>query len=46
MSYFSSVAKRAIVSIDYLLNQALTYAWTSTLQRRCSGRELPSGFRL
>ena len=46
MSYVSSVAKRAIASIDYLLNQALTRAWTSTLQRRCPTRELPSGFRL
>jgi hypothetical protein len=46
MNYVSSVAERAIVSVDYLLSQAMTYAWTSTLHRRCPGRELPSGFRL
>lgn len=46
MNYVSSVAERAIVSVDYLLNQAMTYAWTLTLQRRCAGGELPSGFRL
>jgi hypothetical protein len=22
------------------INQAMTYAWTSTLERRCSGKEL------
>jgi hypothetical protein len=46
MNYVSSVAERAMVSVDYLLDRAMTYAWTSTLQRRCPGRELPSGLRL
>jgi hypothetical protein len=45
MNYVSSVAERAMVSVDYLLDRAMTYAWTSTLQRRCPGGELPSGLR-
>ena len=46
MNYVSSVAGRAIHTVDHLFNQAMTFAWTSTLQRRCPGRDLPSGFRL
>jgi hypothetical protein len=47
MNYASSIAERAIVSVDHFLNQAMTYAWTSTLQRRCPGKELtPSPVRL
>ncbi len=45
MNYVSSVAERAIHSVDHLLNQAMTYAWTSALQRRCANRDLPFGFR-
>jgi hypothetical protein len=46
MNYASTVAGRAMLSVDYLLNRAMTYAWTSTLQRRCPGSDLPSGSRL
>ena len=37
MSYVSSVAERAIVSVDRLIMQAMTYAWTSSLEHRCPG---------
>ena len=40
MNYVSSVAGRAIHSVDHFFNQAMTFAWTSTLLRRCP--ELPS----
>jgi hypothetical protein len=40
MNYTSSIAERAILSIDRFIDQAMTYAWTSTLERRCSGKEL------
>jgi hypothetical protein len=40
MNYVSSVAERAILSVDRFINQAMTYAWTSTLEHRCPGREL------
>jgi hypothetical protein len=40
MNYVSSVAERAMVSVDRLINQAMTYAWTSSLQHRCPGKEL------
>lgn len=39
MNYVSSVAERAIHSVDRLINQAMTYAWTSTLEHRCPGKE-------
>ena len=39
MSYVSSVAERAIHSVDRFISQAMTYAWTSTLEHRCTGRE-------
>jgi hypothetical protein len=45
MSYVSSVAERAIVSVDRLINQAMTYAWTSSLQHRCPGREFTPRWR-
>ena len=40
MNYASSIAERAILSVDHFLNQAMTYAWTSTLQHRCPSQEL------
>jgi hypothetical protein len=42
----SSVAERAILSVDHFLNQAMTYAWMSTLEKR-GGYQLPllSGWR-
>ena len=40
MNYASSIAERAILSVDHFVNQAMTYAWTSTLQRRCPSQEL------
>jgi hypothetical protein len=40
MYYASSIAERAILSVDRFINQAMTYAWTSTLERRCVGKEL------
>jgi hypothetical protein len=40
MNYASSVAERAILSVDRLINQAMTYAWTSILEHRCPGKEL------
>jgi hypothetical protein len=40
MNYASSVVERAILSVDRFINQAMTYAWTSTLERRCLGKEL------
>ena len=46
MNYVSSVAGRAIHSVDHLLNQAMTFAWTSTLLRRCPASEVPSWIRL
>lgn len=39
MNYVSSVAGRAILSVDRLINQAMTYVWTSTLEHRCPGKE-------
>jgi hypothetical protein len=46
MNYVSSVAERAILSVDRailsvdrFINQAMTYVWTSTLEHRCPGRE-------
>jgi hypothetical protein len=39
MNLVSSVAGRAILSVDHLINQAMTYAWTSTLEHRCPGKE-------
>ena len=39
MTYASSVAERAIHSVDRFLNQAMTYAWTSALQRRFPDEE-------
>src|ERR1700753_2805745 len=41
MNYAVSVAERAILSVDHFLNRAMTYAWTSTLQNRYPGKELP-----
>ncbi len=47
MNYASSFAERAILSVDRFINQAMTYAWTSTLERRCSSKELmPPPWRL
>ena len=37
MYYVSSVAERAILSVDRFINKAMTYAWTSTLEHRCPG---------
>ena len=45
MNYAVSAAERAIVSVDHFLNRAMTYAWTSTLQSRCPGKELPPSLR-
>lgn len=42
MNYASSIAERAILSVDRFLNQAMTYAWTSTLERRLPGKEQPA----
>jgi len=39
MYYVSSIAERAILSVDRFINQAMTYAWTSSLEHRCRGRE-------
>ena len=47
MIFASSVAERAILSVDHFLNQAMTYAWMSTLEKR-GGYERPpllSGWR-
>ena len=41
MNYVSSVAERAIHSVDRLINQAMTYAWTSALEHRWPGKEFP-----
>ena len=40
MNYASSVAERAMLSVDRFINQAMTYAWTSTLEHRCPGKKL------
>ena len=40
MYFASSIAERAINSLDRFINHAMTYAWTSTLQRRCTSKEL------
>ena len=40
MIFASSVAERAILSVDHFLNQAMTYAWMSTLEKR-GGYERP-----
>lgn len=46
MIFASSVAERAILSFDHFLNQAMTYAWMSTLEKRGSyERPLLSGWR-
>ena len=47
MIFASSVAERAILSFDQFLNQAMTYAWMSTLEKR-GGYQRPflSGWRL
>ena len=45
MNYVSSVAERAILSFDRLINQAMTYAWTSTLEHRCRCTELTLSLR-
>jgi hypothetical protein len=37
MNFATSVAERAMLSVDRFFNQAMTYAWTSTLERRCPG---------
>ena len=42
MNYVTSVAERAMVSVDRFINQAMTYAWTSSLEHRCPGRHLTS----
>ena len=39
MNCVLSVAERAIHSVDRLINQAMTYAWTSMLEHRCPGAE-------
>ena len=44
MNYVSSIAGRAMVSVDRLINQAMTYAWTSSLRHRCPGKELTEEF--
>jgi hypothetical protein len=44
MNYVSSVAERAMVTVDRLINQAMTYAWTSSLQHRCPGKEFTKEF--
>jgi len=36
MNQVSSVAERALLSVDHFLSQVMTYAWTSTLERRPS----------
>jgi hypothetical protein len=41
MIFASTVAERAILSVDHFLNQAMTYAWMSTLEKR-GGYERPS----
>ena len=46
MNYVSSVAERAILSVDRFINQAMTYAWTSTLEHRCPGREFKPPLRV
>lgn len=40
MHSVSSVAERAMLSVDRFISQAMTYAWASTLERRCPGREV------
>jgi hypothetical protein len=46
MIFASTVAERAILSVDHFLNQAMTYAWMTTLEHR-GGYERPllSGWR-
>jgi hypothetical protein len=39
MNYASSIAERAILSVDRFIDHAMTYAWTSTLEHRCPGRQ-------
>lgn len=39
MNYVSSVAGRAILSVERFINQAMTYAWTSSLEHRCPSRK-------
>jgi hypothetical protein len=39
MNYVSSVAERAILSVGRFINQAMTYAWMSSLEHRCPGRK-------
>lgn len=46
MNYVSSLAERAIVSVDRLINQAMTYVWTSSLEHRCPGMESWPRWRL
>jgi hypothetical protein len=46
MNYVSSVAERAIVSVDRLISQAMTYAWTSSLEHRCPGRHFTPQWRV
>jgi len=36
--HYASIAERAIQSVDRFINEAMTFAWTSTLERRCPGR--------
>lgn len=45
MHYVSSIAERAILSVDRFINQAMTYAWTASLERRCAAKELISPLR-
>jgi hypothetical protein len=40
MNYASSVAERAVLSVDRFISQMMAYAWASTLERRCPGKEL------
>lgn len=40
MNCASSVAERAALSVDRFISQMMTYAWISTLERRCRGKEL------
>jgi hypothetical protein len=46
MNYVSSVAERAILSVDRLINQAMTYAWTSSLEHRYPGAEFAPRWRV
>lgn len=47
MIFASTVAGRAILSFDHFLNQAMTYAWMSTLEKRGAYERPPllSGWR-